>query len=185
MTAWLNKEQTTEELQAVYDADYYWYLRSAEFQRACLAPLAKMVNDIDLRCLDVACGEGQLAPLVQCGYLGFDGSTTAVTRASRRYPDRTFVVGRIEAPDFDWGQFGTIVFGNIMWVTIAKASHINMIKHYQQFGARYFIVYDLARLVTDHLETAFTLIHQHHATINLDLPPIKRHRKIMLFEYGD
>lgn len=178
----LNNNQSPEELNHIYDTDYYWYLKTTEFRESFIAPLARRINNLGLSCLDVGCGEGWLADYVQGHYTGIDGSLTAIQRARVNHPNRRFEVDRFENPELV-GRFGVIVFGGILDVLVAKESYLELIELYRsKYNLRYFIVYDLERFDDTSLREEYILEEEYHAFTDLDIQEVKKHRKILVFE---
>ena len=183
-------EQRLEEMYG--DEDYYWYLRSPEFQETFLKPLADCVNNVEGSTLDVCCGEGQLAQFVEGKYCGFDGSRRAILKAQRRYPvseypDKWFIVRRLEEThsigDFD---FEKIVFGGVLHCLIAPESRVDFIRSFQDlYGATHFFVYDLERLDTSDLDNEFACVSSY---VN-EIPSLEHwqrivtKRKILCYRY--
>lgn len=183
---YLNLDQSPAELADLYGGrDYYWYLRSDPFREAFLRPLGRMVNELRLPCLDVGCGEGQLAEFVTGIYVGIDGSASAVARGKARNPRLDIRAGRLEAPDPAWGPAGTAVFGGIMEVLVRPDRRVPLVELYREtFGLSYLVVYDLERLDTGALEGRYRKLSEYHARAEMpDLEPaVKRDRKILVFE---
>ena len=178
----LNINQSTNELNEVYSDDYYWYLYSPEFREAFHKPIADWVNNKNYNCLDVACGEGWLAPLITSEYLGIDGSEVAISRAKELYPDKEFLVGRIEEPPVE-KQFDAVIFGGIFLVLIKPEYYLQLAKKYvESTKAKAFIVYDLGILDTKIFEENYSMPYQLHASADVDnIQEVKKHRKIMVF----
>lgn len=197
-TDMLNINQTPEELQKLYEDDYYWYLRSPEFQDTFLSRIGWLCNfytGSSGRILDVGCGEGQLAEYIGRTfnrYYGFDGSVTAI-RKNREIGGR-LLQGRIEDPPFDPKRyrFDVVVFGGILEVLIKPERRLDFVNLYRdKYTCRYFIVYDLERLDTLPLMKVHQLLY---STIleaqspknnkGESIPAVKLRRKIMVFEYN-
>lgn len=184
----LNLDQSPEELNEVYRTNYYWYLDSKPYRKAFLKRLGKIINDIGLRCVDVACGEGWLADYVRVPYMGFDGSVLAIHRAKKKRRHGEFHVGRIERPSLSEkptcfiAPFATIVFGNLLAVVVKPRCHVAFLESYLRFWPRYFIVYDLETVDTSAIQERFTLTAEHHAVVNMpEIEEVKRHRKIEVY----
>lgn len=186
----LNLDQSPEELNDLYNRDYYWYLRSQHFCDKFLkriGTVASMLGTLPKKVLDVGCGEGQLAQYVECGYHGFDGSESAISRAKNRYRDQPlyFEVARLEEPPITGCTFTVAVFGGILEVLIKPEERKKFIYKYAcQYDLRYFIVYDLERLYTGDLELIYELIGEYYGSVDEmnNLPDVKRHRKVLIFK---
>ena len=187
----LNLVQTPEELNEIHGPqDYYDYLRSPEFQRSVLKPLAAMVNRLGASCLDVGCGQGYLGQYVDGQYLGFDGSQTAIDHARENNPGE-FRVARFEdleevfriVSDFST-QFDTIVFGNLLSVLIKPESYVEFLESYvKRFSAKFLIVCDLQTLDTTAIDRRFSCRFRHYGNVQLPgLQEIKKARKILLYK---
>ena len=182
----LKRNLTSEFLdrQVYGDADYYWYLRSEPFVETFLKPLAERVNCLGLNCLDVACGEGQLAKFVQVPYKGFDASPAAIAAARRDNPqlsEDSFCVGRLE--DFDDGEkYGTVILSNVLWPLIRQEQYGVAAKQLvERFNAKYLAVCDLAPLCETDLEF-LRLENRYSASVVMTgIPKIKKHRKILIY----
>lgn len=197
MTILMNVNQTPEELNSIYREDYYWYLKSPQFRETFLKPLGETVKKYGRSCLDVGCGEGWLADYVSGRYVGVDGSEVAILKAVKSiYPttsQKKFCISRIEEPHIDWFPQGwhfpdVIVFGGIFSVLVARESHLDLLKLYQdtfQDMPEVFIIYDLQDLDTSHIEAKYTLIDQYFASVDMPhlQPDCKRHRKILTFRF--
>lgn len=172
-------------LNEMYDGeDYYWYLYSKQFQTAFLKPLANVVNLLDEPCLDVGCGEGWLAERIDVPYVGIEGSTIAVETARSHFPGKEFLYGRIESP-LTWAfgrSFGTVVFGGILDVLVAKESYIEFLESYLIFSPAHFIIYDLERLDTHEIDKRFRLVEKFHGSAEVEgIPEVKKHRKVLVY----
>ena len=181
----LNINQSSAELSKIYTEDYYYYLRSQAFCEAFLQPLGECINDLGFPCLDVGCGEGQLAEFVEVPYHGIDGSRVAIETAKTvlEKPTRTFQVARLENYPLETRErFGTIVFGGILSVLINPEKRVDLLRLYQRLKPEFFIVYDLEILETEQLDEEFKLVEEYHATANIDLQDVKRHRKILVYQ---
>lgn len=185
---WLNIDQSYEELSELYGPkDYYWYLRSEPFQLTFLQPMGALINSTARTCLDVGCGEGQLADFVTIPYIGIDGSPTAVKRG--RAKDRNIILGRMENPPHTehllLRKIDLIVFGGLLSVLIKPEYRLDFVQMYlTTFSPRYFVVYDLATLDTTQLDRVFTRgLESFQATVDMpDLQEIKRTRKVILYK---
>ena len=180
----LSLVQSLENLNHVYEDDYYWYLRSPEFRRVFLVPLGIIVDGLGLPCLDVGCGEGQLGDHVsKVCYSGFDGSDVAIQRARENLPVADLRVGRIESPpDFD-GDFGTVVFGGLFQVLVAQEQQVEFLEIYRErYRAVNFVVYDLFSLDTSRIDESYSLMMHYEARADMALTPaVKLHRKIRVY----
>jgi len=179
----LNVAQEPGELNGLYAADYYWYLRSEAFCKAFLAPLGSVINRLGLPCLDVGCGEGQLSDFVSVPYTGFDGSEEAIRRARAKHPAGEFHVGRIESPSVA-GKFGVIVFGGLLSVLVKPEMQLDFVGLYKKYDPSYFIVYDLAALDTSNLDGKYELRQSYEGRADLPglSPEVKLHRKIRVYQ---
>lgn len=209
----LNLVQTPRELDELYGSkDYYWYLRSPPFVEAFIKPMATVINEIGLPCLDVGCGEAVLFDYLKVPYAGLEGSSSAIERANYCRPSARVIHGRIEAPvatllthfrrDVPVGldsaisgrieppiaivppEFGTIVFGGLFSVIVNPERQVDFISRYAAFKPQFFIVYDLERTNTDRIDLRFSRILERHATAEIHLKPdVKRHRKILVYRW--
>ena len=59
--------------------------------------LSTFAYDTDLHCLDLGCGQADIAPMFT-DYTGVDVSSVAINRAEIKYPDATFYVADLAAP---------------------------------------------------------------------------------------
>lgn len=169
--------------------DYYWYLRSPEFQKTFLVHLGAAIDRYGKSCLDIGCGQGYLARYTHARYVGFDGSSTAIDYARHQNltPNATFIVLRFE--DFATVQlrlqddYDVIVFGNILWHITRPENHIEFIEAYQQqFNSKYLAVYDMETLDTLAIDKRFERVEEYHASVTLkNLQEVKRHRKILVY----
>jgi len=192
-----------ERLEEMYgDEDYYWYLKSPEFTRVFLKTIASRIHTLILKrinttgdthlklnVLDVGCGEGWLANVLDNGivnYVGIEGSLKALEKAAIRYPHSLFLQTRIEeATKYLFGKFDLIVFGGILDVLIKPEHHINFINMYcEAYQPSHFIIYDLQRLNTTTIDTAYNLVSgfRGEVTTNLKLPTVKTKRQIKLYQ---
>lgn len=186
----LNLNQTPDELVDLYDKDYYWYLRSQAFSDMFLSKIgcvASLLGKYPKKVLDVGCGEGQLAQYVSCGYLGFDGSKSAIDRALNRYRGQplSFEVARFEDPPMVGGVFTTAVFGGVLEVLVKPEHRLDFIQKYiTLYRLQYFIVYDLERLDTWPLEHPYQIIGEFRGGVPEmgGLLDVKRHRKVLVFK---
>lgn len=192
----LNINQSADDLNNVYRNDYYWYLGSPEFRETFLKPLGNRITTYGTSCIDVGCGEGWLADYVSCRYVGFDGSKVAIERAKQAHKDnpfKQFRVGRIEDPAIEWFPQGwyfpdIIVFGGILFALVARESHLDLLRLYDetfQGMTKKFIIYDLQQLDVSHIEREYDLVDQYFASVDVPelQPDCKRHRKILTFNY--
>ncbi len=175
------------------EQDYYWYLKSEQFIKAFLKPIAGIINSAGEPCLDVACGEAILADLVTVPYWGFDGSEIAINKARIRISNTdpskiqtnsiTLGIGRIEQPTAT-GEYGTIVFGGVMEVLIKPDKRVPLLEMYQEkYRAKRFIIYDLERLDTTEIEQRYgkPVIELHGCTNVPYIVDVKNHRKILVY----
>ena len=179
----LKLDQSPAQLDQVYRSDYYHYLNSPSFQEVFLKPLGKMIDDLDQPCLDVGCGEGWLADYVTVPYMGIEGSAVALERARARAHPRTvsFFLDRIEKPVVK-GQFGTIVFGNVLWYSVNSEMFVPFLEQYLRYQPTHFIIYDLEPLDTLAIDKRFRLTGSFRASVELpDKPDIYKHRKILVY----
>ena len=182
----LNLVQTPRELDELYGSkDYYWYLRSPPFVDAFIKPMATIINEIGLPCLDVGCGEAVLFDHLKVPYVGIEGSASAIERANHCRPTARIVRGRIESPVAIFPlDFGTIVFGGLFSVLVKPDRQFDFINRYAAFKPKFFIVYDLERTDTTQIDERFERILERHATAEIDLKPdVKRHRKILVYRW--
>lgn len=202
MQDYLNLDQAPRELCDLYgERDYYWYLRSPQFQEAFTKVVARLVDGVGEPVVDVGCGEAVLADHVGLPYFGFDGSDTALARAVARLlegPPRglvSLVKGRLESPPplpdlREWrGAQPTLVMSGVLEVLIKADRRVDFIRSYQHFyGAAHLIVCDLERLDTRSLEIAFgpplEELHREALGISVD-HDTKRFRKILLYQIGE
>lgn len=183
----LNLVQTPRELDELYGSkDFYWYLRSPPFVDAFVKPMAEIINEIGLPCLDVGCGEAVLFDHLKVRYAGMDGSASAIERARKCRPLASIVSGRIESPESLLpSEFGTIVFGGLFSVLVKPECQVAFIERYAAFNPQFFIVYDLERTDTSRIDERFELVRSVHATAAMKLEPdVKRHRKIRLYRWS-
>lgn len=190
----MNKQILSEpELQAIdfdqrlYENNYYHYLRSDEFKRCFLDPIAQQLRTRGIESvLDIGCGEGQLAGSLgnEVRYFGLDASPKAIESARQRYAnwETNFIVARFEE-FIEWDHVTTyeaLVFGNILEVLVKEECRLPLIKSYiRVFKPRYIVVYDLTRLETSSWPKPEW---EHYASANLELDPdCKRHRKILIY----
>lgn len=179
----LNIDQSAAELARIYEQGYYDYLGSPAFRQAFLRPLGSIVNVLGLPVLDVGCGEGWLADYTAVPYYGFDGSSVAVETARRERSGGTFYVDRLENPRPVEAYLGTVVFGGLFAVLVKPTEHLQFVELYRErFTPRYFIVYDLERVDHRGLAAAYRLIYEYHASADLELQEVKKHRKILVFQ---
>lgn len=184
----LNLNQTPVELSKIYSDNYYDYLQSQPFRKAFLEPLGKIVSELGLPVVDVACGEGYLSEYVAEGvpYLGIDGSEVAVARAREKYRGREFLVSRIEQPESIQGSFGTAVFGGVLPVLIRPDRYVDFLLSYREaLGIRFAVVYDMEHLNTATLDGKFRKVVDYHATAEgmpAGFQDVKRHRKILAYD---
>jgi predicted TPR repeat methyltransferase len=186
MKTFLNIDQSPDELSELYgERDYYWYLRSLQFDLAFLQPLAAKINSSTIHgCLDVGCGEGQLGRHVTVPYLGFDGSDNAIHKAiaSSASDLRRYCVARMES--FTTTEtFDTVVFGGIMFVLVLPDQRVNLFKHYAEMTkAERVFIYDLEELDTSTIDSAFDKVWELHDFVDLDGPnmvEVKKYRKVV------
>jgi len=184
----LNINQSPDTLDEIHgEMDYYWYLRSPAFIKAFIKPLGELVNSFGDVCLDVGCGEGVLFDHVKVTYYGIEGALEAVKKARRDRPTAMVMHGRIEAPPdvLDGSSIGTIVFGGLLSVLVKPECHAKFASLYRRFQPQRFIVYDLERLDTSHLDAAFRRVSEFHAVAEIDgIEDVKKARKILVYEYG-
>jgi len=189
----LLRNQPDAHLNDVYgERDYYWYLRSPEFQETFLKPIGNEVNKIGGTCLDVGCGEGWLSPFIDGGYLGIDASSEAITTARERCtrPDNEheFGIARIEDfPTFaaEHYHFDCIIFGGIIYCLIKPEYHISFIREYlDAFHASHFIIYDLWALDTSQIRAEFGMpvVRSKGNAHVKDLLPIKNKRIVEVYK---
>jgi SAM-dependent methyltransferase len=179
----LNINQTAEEVNDNYgEKDYYWYLRSPEFRKAFLEPLGKTVDYYGKSCLDVGCGEGQLADYVTCRYTGFDASREAIQRGLKRNPKLNLFVSRLEDPP-PLPNYDVIVFGGILSVIIKPQYRVELVRNYiKYYEAKYAIVYDLENLDASSLNVHFQRLEERHMKSDpLPIDPVKLTRKILVY----
>lgn len=193
-TSILNLNQTPSELDRLYGKqDYYWYLRSPEFQKAFLEPLGLIVAKYGKTCLDVGCGEGQLGNHVPASvqYIGVDSSSNALVRGHKSNPNLHLRQGRIENPssfatrNLNLYRFDVVLFGNILKVIISENKQVELFELYQQwFSPIYFIVYDLEIASTIRLDMTYQRIEEHHLQSEplKDVEPVKLNRKILVYK---
>lgn len=146
------------------------------------------MNKLGLPCLDVGCGEGQLAAYISVPYTGFDGSAEAIRKASygtyysMQFPKK-FCVARFES--FSSGEsYGTIIFGGIMSVLVKPEKRVSLIEDYiKKFQGKYVIIYDLEHFDSSEIDQTFHLYDEYHATAEVkDLQEVKKHRKILTYK---
>jgi SAM-dependent methyltransferase len=180
----LKRDLTDQWLHEIYGVlDYYWYLRSAPYVEAFLKPLANIINRLSLPCLDIGCGEGQLARYIRVPYLGFDGSSEAVQKAIKAYGSDacSFQVSRIETYE-NHGHWGTLVFGNILHCLIHAESQLPLIQKYLNQATEYFIIYELERFNEKDVSSRFQLVEELHASVTMrEIEEVKKHRKILVY----
>lgn len=182
----LNLDQSPAELNDIYGArDYYWYLRSEPFQKAFLKPLASLINAIGKPCLDVGCGEGQLAEFLSVPYLGMDGSENAIAKAEVRYQSQTwrnFIVRRFESGPPP-GNFPTVVFGGVLSVLIKPECRVKFVESFLACGMTAFVVYDLSNLETKDIDKRFHKQILIEAVADIEgIEDVKKKRKIVYYE---
>jgi len=176
-----------ERLHEIYSTEYYWYLKSEPFVNAFLRPIANEANKRGNSCLDVCCGEGQLAPFVRGDYLGIDASCTAIQLARIKHGDtlaRSFVVADLEAfPEVSSGRHDTIVFGGVFQVLIKPDRYVDLLESYLAFSPKHFIIYDMEHLDSSSIDNRFKRVHEHHATVHMpSVQDAKRSRKVLVYE---
>lgn len=183
---WLNIDQSPIELNDIYGArDYYWYLRSEPFQTAFLKPLASLINAIKQPCLDVGCGEGQLAEFLNVPYVGMDGSENAIAKAEARYqaqPWRNFLVRRFESGPPP-GIFPTVVFGGVLSVLIKPECRVPFLESFLPCGMTSLIVYDLSTLDTKDIDKRFfkQILLEDEAKLE-GIEDVKKKRQIVYYQ---
>jgi len=179
----LKTSQPAELLDKLYGKqDYYWYLKSEQFRRVFIRPLATVVNDLNLPCLDVACGEGWLADYVTVPYTGIDGSTTAIETARSRHSSCGFIVCRIESPELLSDSFGTIVFGGILKPLVKPQCYVLFLELYLRFNPKYLVIYDLLNLEESTISRRFSLVDRLQGSVDMvGIPRVKKHRKILVY----
>jgi len=193
-----------ERLEEMYgEEDYYWYLKSNEFKETFLRRIASHIHCIilrkkahsisyhqRLRVLDVGCGEGWLADVLDfdlVDYVGIEGSLKALEKATIRYPASLFVQTRIEETTKHLlGSFDLIVFGGILDVLVKPERYLDFVAMYlQAYSPKHFIVYDLQRFNPFCLDNNYELLEafEGEATVaGKKLPTIKTKRQIRLYE---
>jgi len=183
----LSIHDSPDHLRNIYDENFYWYLSSKEFHTTFLQPIGEIVNEKNLPCLDVGCGEGQLCQHVQTPYHGIDGSSTAIENAKKLFPHATFEVSRFEDFNSDklhtyTKKFGTIVFGGVLEVLIKADRRVDFLNYYKKFNPQWFVVYDLLRLDTSGIDAAFEKVSEQQASVEMDILEVKKHRKILVYK---
>lgn len=177
------------------DEDYYWYLKSDEFQRAFLQPLGNFAKTLGDSVLDVGCGEGWLWPHVKpMRYLGIDASEDAIRTAEKTHEQKTTA-----PPNPDWlhcrfedytkdkrpwfMEFDVVVFGGILDVLVREEHRRELIDHYiKETNCKHIIIYDLQRLNASFMD-GFHLEAEVHNTVDMtDIVWVKRHRKILIYK---
>lgn len=188
-TSVLTEVISKERLHEIYATEYYWYLKSEPFINAFLRPIAEEVNKRGDSCLDMCCGEGQLAPFVKGRYLGVDSSTTAIQLAMVKHGhtrDRQFLVDNLTGYARRWHnppQFDTIVFGSVFQILIKPDCYVELLEQYLVFAPKHFIIYDMEHLDQSSIDARFKLVHEIHATVDMPtLQDVKRSRKILVYE---
>lgn len=185
----LKRDLSRFQLDATYSRDYYWYLGSPEFHRAFLLPLADCINTLGLPVLDVGCGKGWLATLVEVPYTGFDGSLEAVIAAKQRAKTRShrscFAVARVEDVPY-LGKCPTLVFGNVLWYLANLEYYGWLLSQYcRVYQPAWVIVYDLQRLDEERVLDCprLKLVKRYAASAHLrGVEEVKRHRKILVYQ---
>jgi len=199
MTSWADWTYpvTQQHLFERYVAqDYWWYLRSEEFRSQLLAPMGEIASRCQDACLDVACGEGQLAEFVRVPYYGIELSTDAL-RNAQTGPNRKFMA--VNAAEFPFlppdklktfldRKLGTIVFSNVFTGVVRPEYQIDFLEAYLAFEPKLVIVCDLENLDQTGLDARLTLQREIHRTFQNPLTPpreilpeVKLHRKILVY----
>lgn len=180
----LKRNLSDRRLHEIYGlSEYYWYHRSSPYVETFLKPLAGIINDFNLSCLDVGCGEGQLSPYVHVPYLGFDASVDAIQRATDDYAsnNRSFQVDRIETFS-NQGSWGTLVFGNVLHCLIRPEYQLSLVEKYLNQSTKYIIIYELERFKEKEITERFRLIQEIHASVEMSgIDEVKKHRKILVY----
>lgn len=146
---YFNIYQSPADLAELYGpTDYYWYLRSPEYQQHVLLPMARVIDSWGGPCLDAACGEALLADMVAVPYRGFDGSSTSLGRAVQRRKELIdqLRVGRLEDPPTypDMPAFTTLILSAILEVLVNPVHRRRLVWTYQvRYQPRYLLVSDL------------------------------------------
>ena len=187
-TSIMTEAVSQKRLHEIYATDdFYWYLRSEPFIQTFLVPLAERVNNLGNSCLDVACGEGQLSPLIDVIYCGVDASVDAIQKAKAKYKEggnRQFIIANLESfPEIHNATFDTIVCGGIFHTLIKPDQYVTLLEMYLKFNPKFFIVYDLEILECSAFSKRFRLIEEIHASVDMpNLLEVKRHRKILVYK---
>ena len=176
----LSIHDSPDHLRNIYDENFYWYLSSQAFHKTFLQPIGEIVNEKNLPCLDVGCGEGQLCQHIKTPYHGIDGSSTAIENAQRLFPTATFEVSRFEDFNSD-KKFGTIIFGGVLEVLIKEDRRVDFLNYYKKFNPEWFVVYDLLRLDTSAIDAAFEKVSEQKASVDIAILEVKKHRKILVY----
>lgn len=182
----LNLNQPPEELSRIYQEDYYDYLSSAAFETFFLSPIASILNNFAGSVIDVGCGEGCIASLLDCSrYLGIDGSSVAIERAKQgSFSYANFTVARIE--DYQpQEQFDCVLFGGIMEVLVAPEHRLPLAQRYiNACHSSKLLIYDLDRLDLTPFDDAFTKDCEVRISIGEHVESViepKRNRKFALY----
>ena len=184
MISYLNLNQSQEELNKIYDDEYYWYLKSPQFCEQMHKVVGEIVNSFRQSCLDVGCGEGWLSDYVRVPYTGIDGSCVAIIRALHKNSKNRFFVDRFEKPHLR-GYFPTVIFSGILQVLVKPKWRRFLLDEYVNlFGVKQFVVCDLEMADLSDLEAHYDPILKQSIEItgiNLE-PEVKRFRKILVLK---
>ena len=184
--------QDDKNLQEIYvETDHYWYLKSPEFEAAFLTPLANQLNKLGGTCLDLGCGVGNISKNLTCNYVGVDASPDAISEGKKHCGNNKtyFICSRLETvsnSDIEQALFPkikTLLLGNILWLFFKPEKYIEVLEYYRlKFLPEYLVVYDLEPLNCTLLSEKYELIFEHHASVSLDIPDIKNHRKVLIYK---
>ena len=181
----LKRNQTPEQLRDMAARDYYWYLRSRSYVETFLKSTAEIANRLGSSCLDVGCGEGELARFVTIPYLGIDASEEVITAAkcvNRKRPHLRFQVARLEEFDSD-ETFSAIVFSGMLYALVNLDAYVPLLEKYLRFSPDYFVICDLQRLDTADIGKRFKCIQQFYGeAVVPNLEIVKQRRKVMVYQ---
>lgn len=207
----LNIDQPESELEWVHFSGYYDYLKSNDFTKHCITPLASSLWNVFGRghfFLDVGCGgSGPRIPIESGEYLGVDGSKRLVKELNdnaqgfkNRHSLPIAIYGRIESPE-EWEaeylrkreackgyEKLVIIMGGLLSVLIRPEHRGEFVKAYlDRFKPDGLVIYDLATLPEEWLDALpLDMTCRYEVRIPptnfADIPPVKLARKFLIYQ---